>query len=187
MAKFPVDAPKARVLKTTVLRTMPWVLVVCVVLVVYLLRKPILIEIHKRRMNAAWARAVKGPPSKRQGDYLDRYDASLEALVRLGYFVRKEFRLRHISVPSENSKQFWLLVMKTFPEHIHVNMQGYEPQTPDALVVWDRPERISIWEKFVSTHDVPDFAERFTGVPAAIGTATLPGSAPATSRKVEHR
>jgi len=114
-----------------------------------------LIAWHAYRMRAAFGKAGTSP-----GGYFQRYEESREKLVDLGYLARKEFRLKHILVPSEESHKFWSLSLKVSPGSAHITMSGDEPETPDALIVWDRPDRMTEWERFVSKYDVPDYRER---------------------------
>ena len=97
-----------------------------------------------------------GPEDSHQGDYISRYQEYRDTLVTLGHYERREFRFQHIIVPSDQSTAFWKALQKQFPDNITFEMPGYEPETPDALIVWERPEAMSQWEEFVARWDVPE-------------------------------
>ena len=143
----------------------------CVLVGLALLYKPAFIRLHRARMEWAREKVLETPPHLgAQGDYMESCERSRDALVRLGYLAKREFRLKHIHVPSQSSRRFWRLVTTTFPGNYHVTMQGYEPRTPDALITWDRPARIAEWERFVEKFDAENFDEL---CPAALeGAAT---------------
>ena len=155
------------------------------------LRRPVCIAFHQRRMHSALARVHKLPFwDRRQGDYIEKYEHNRDKLVELGYLVRREFPLRHIRVPSEESRRFWQLLLEAFPDCPHTTMEGYEVGTPDAIIVWDRPSRIPAWEKFILEHDIPDFAlpeRRTEGLPMSLFAQALQACGGGRTRGREDR
>ena len=132
------------------------VVVICILLVlsVLLLRKPLAIEYHKMMITAAWDKIVEVGPNRNQNRHISVYEEHRDALVRLGYFERKEFPLSNITVPSIQSRRLWEEICLTLGKYDrHVTMQGYEPNTPDVIVVWDQHEKIYKWEQLIAAHD----------------------------------
>ncbi len=114
------------------------------------------IRFHVSQMGTAREKIAKtGARDPRQSEFIERYDAHRDALVRLGYFERREFVLRSISVPSLESKRLWQELLYRFPDHPHVTMQGYGPAAIDMVVVWDRPNMIARWQEVIGAHDLP--------------------------------
>ena len=85
----------------------------------------------------------------------DAYERHRTALVTLGVLERRVFTFTHLQVPSKRSKEFLKDLLEEFPEHPHVELQGDEKDTPDALVVWDAPELMQRWETFLASRDIP--------------------------------
>jgi len=123
-------------------------------LVLWVNRVTIAVRYHLAAMDSSWRRIAEvGANDPKQSMYIDRYDAHRDALVRYGYFERREFVLTHISVPSTQSKRLWQELQAMFPDHPHVTMQGYEPATTDMVTVWDRPASMSRWKDVIQAHD----------------------------------
>ena len=128
---------------------------------VLLARRPVLIAYHRRRMKHSLDTAHEvGAFDRRQGDYLKAYVESRDALVELGYLIHRRYWLSHILVTTPESRRFWRLVQKSFPNNRHTTFDYSNEPRPGHLDVWARPDRIPQWDEFVRTHDVPDFAER---------------------------
>ena len=125
-----------------------------------LARKPILISQHERKMIRAWEKATKTPATETgQGEFIAQYEASRDALVKLGYLEKREFRLKHVTVGSEARKRFWELICQKFADNIHAQLQapgpGVDANSLATLYVWDRPENMAAWEDFVAANDPP--------------------------------
>lgn len=121
--------------------------------------KPIAIRYHKQRINALMNRKPTLDPDSGLSFFGDDWVKALEKhrdkLVELGYLQRREFPLRNISVPSLESRRLWEELGTTFPNNPHFSMQGYEPNTPDMIIVWDQPGKLHKWERIISSHDAP--------------------------------
>lgn len=122
--------------------------------------KPLRVAWYKYKAITSRDRALRTPRSERQHRLLSDYLYYRDALVQIGYLTNRVFPLRHISVPSEESREFWKLVHKHFPENIYVRLQGYETNRPDQLVVWDTPDNMAPWERFIAEYDSPDFRNK---------------------------
>jgi hypothetical protein len=88
--------------------------------------------------------------------YYRYYEWSRDELVRLGYLVRREYVLKYINSPSAEADALWRCLAQRFPENMYV--QGSSPLAgpkPFRLSVWDTPDRIAAWDKFIALHDVP--------------------------------
>lgn len=117
-------------------------------------KRIVLIKYHKLLMMYSWDKIFTvSAYDDSQDDYSVAYEKHRDALVRLGYFERREFPFAHITCPSLQSRRLWEELEKMFPNHPHVSMRGYEPETPDMITVWDRPQRLSEWESIIAAHD----------------------------------
>ena len=131
-------------------------LVATVVVVVVIFHKDARIVYHRGRMAACWAEIVRrNPPDSRQSDLIEAYERHRDRLVDLGFFVRREFPLTYISVPSLESRRLWEELAATFPDHTTATMQGYEAGTRDMIIVWDRPKNLSAWAEIIHAHNQP--------------------------------
>jgi hypothetical protein len=146
---------------------------------VLLARRPVLIAYHRRRMTHSLDRVYQvGASGPDQYDYVRAYEESRDRLVELGYFVHRRYTLQHILVPTPESKRFWQLVGKAFPNNPHTTLDYWDEPRPGHLDVWARPDRIPEWDEFVRTHDVPDFAERFGVEREGEGAQSSDGGSP---------
>jgi hypothetical protein len=119
-------------------------------------KRTVLIKYHKLLMMYSWEKIFTvSAYDDSQDDYTVAYEKHRDALVRLGYFERREFPFIHITCPSLQSRRLWEELGKIFSDYPHVSMQGYEPETPDMIVVWDRPQGLSEWETIIAAHDAP--------------------------------
>lgn len=112
---------------------------------------------NRMRMNQNYAEAIKTQSPALMAKQLDNYAYYRDRLTASGYLQKRVFTLRYIPVPSEESKQFWHLATRQFPDNIHLTLRGYELGAPDELIVWDIPSNILKWKKFVGAHDVFDY------------------------------
>ncbi len=125
----------------------------------FLGRKTIAIKYHKHRI-ASLLNEEPTPDAASglgyyDGDWIEALEKHRDKLVEWGYLQRKEFPLEHISYPSLESRRLWEELGKAFPDNPHTTMQGYEPDTPDEIIVWARPENLPEWERIISAHDSP--------------------------------
>ena len=139
--------------------------------------KPVLIAYHKRTMARAlkkgtWGSGRGGLGEKIKGVVYSAatgrpyrpapaFDRSRNALVRLGYFERREFCLRHIWNREAAMNLFWAEMTAAFDGTVYIQNLSDISTEVFVLGVWDRPENMPAWEEFIKTHDVPDFMERF--------------------------
>ncbi len=131
-------------------------LAICLSVPLWMKRETLAVHYHLALMDGAWKRISQvGPDDSKQSTYIERYDAHRDALVRQGYFERREFVLANISVPSLQAKRLWQELQAEFSNYPHVTMQGYEPTTTDMITVWDRPESIEEWAEIIRAHDMP--------------------------------
>lgn len=128
-----------------------------------LVHRPVLIHVYRLGMDSAFAKVYEvGVSGRRQSDYFERYERCRDRLVQLGYLAHREFFLQHIQAPTEESRRLWELLIERFPDNPHTAMDWYREPQPMHIEVWDRPERVPEWEKFIADHDVPDFLDRFS-------------------------
>ena len=126
-----------------------------ILLPLWLGRVSLAVRYHLWLMASAWKTIGDvGPADSTQSTYIEWYETHRDALVDYGYFERREFVLSKISVPSLESKRLWQELESTFADHPHVTMQGYEPETPDTITVWDRPDRIKEWASIIQAHEM---------------------------------
>ncbi len=119
-------------------------------------RTDIAITYHQRRMERAWRELnATRPGDPKQPRLIEAFEHHEAALVELGFFERKEFLLRHISVPSLQSRRLWEELAGAFPEYANVTMEGYGTHEPDVIIVCDRPENLTRWEEIIRAHDQP--------------------------------
>ena len=121
--------------------------------------KPIAIKYHNQRINVLLSTKPKLDPDSGLSFFGDNWIRAFEKhrdkLVELGYLQRMKFPLSNISVPSLESRRLFEELRRTFPSNPHTCMQGYEPNTPAMITVWDQPVNLAEWEKIISAHDVP--------------------------------
>ena len=89
-------------------------------------------------------------------------------MVALGDLAYQEFVFTQITVGSRESADFWKRLTQAFPHNIYVtgpeidvDVDYTRQRIPFTFRVWDSPERIPDWDRFVKEHDVPDYCERF--------------------------
>ncbi|MBN1126494.1 MAG: hypothetical protein JXA82_15925 [Sedimentisphaerales bacterium] len=137
-------------------------ILVVIVIATTVFRKPLAIYYHKQGLNRAQQKIIEiGPIEKQetllgirdQSYWIDKHDHHRDALVRLGYFDKKTWKLHYITVPSLQSRRLWEELSIVFPDHSTAIMQGYEENTEDMIVVWDCPENLFKWDQIISAHD----------------------------------
>jgi len=89
-----------------------------------------------------------------QSDFIKPYEEHRTALVRLGYFERREFLLNNLSVPSPGYSALFRAVATNFPS-LHFEGRGYNPGETAAIVVWARPQELEVIKEFILQQDVP--------------------------------
>jgi hypothetical protein len=137
-----------------------WVMPLVFIALAFVGAKPLRIAWYKYQARASWDRAVRMPPSGRQHELLEEHAYYRDALVQMGYLTKRVFTLKCISVPSEDSREFWKLIERRFPENIYVRLTGYETNTLDQLTVWDTKDRMQEWERFVTEYDCAEFQKK---------------------------
>lgn len=130
--------------------------VLAVLVAAYLSRNNIAVRYHHWRMMFARKKAVElGHRDPHQYDFIQSFDYHRDALVDLGFYERREFPLRNISVPSLASRRLWEELCAVLTDDAWAEMPGYEPETEDMIVVWDRPENIRRSQEIIEAHDRP--------------------------------
>ena len=156
-SNVPTMAQKRPNSRRTLLVSISAVTVILTLLVVF--RKPLETSYHQWRMMANWRATGSGATDSGTPDDASRYHGAYErhrnALVTLGVLERRVFTFTHLQVPSERSRELWQHLQEEFPEHPHLELHGYEKETPDALVVWDAPELMQRWKIIVASKDIP--------------------------------
>ena len=108
-------------------------------------------------MSSNFESIIKTSPNEhKQSIYIEHYEKHLAALVKFGYFSYKRFYLENIQIPSPEAQKLLSVLQETFPDighEYHFVAQGYEPETPDVIIVWDCPDNIVKWEKIIFEHD----------------------------------
>lgn len=121
--------------------------------------KPIAIKYHKQRINALLNRK----PKLDQGSGLsyfdeewgDAFEKYRDKLVKLGYLERKEFPLTFIKTPSLRFRRLWEELQARFPTNPYAIGLGYESNSPATIVVFDKADKLSEWERIILAHDAP--------------------------------
>jgi len=112
---------------------------------------------HFYQMERCYREALKvGPSSSAQGELIRDYVYHRDRLVKLGWLQERVFRLRHVRPATGRQREFWQAAQQLFPNHFHLALRKSEDGGYLELVVWDRPERMHEWERFVVENDVPD-------------------------------
>jgi len=131
-------------------------LALCGIILLLVYRTDIMIAYHRCAKMRAWKKATGGGPGGSIDEvYLQAHERHRAALVKYGFLERRVFALKHISVPSVASRRLWQELSRAFPEDIDARMQGYEPETKDAITVWDRPSNLAAWAAIINAHDQP--------------------------------
>jgi len=95
-------------------------------------------------------------------DAVDRYEYHRQKLVELRDIVERQYVLKHLEIPTDESKHFSkLLVSRDCPSHI--DFESPYPDKPRLLqvTIWCYPPHVSEWDRFIAEHDVPNYRERF--------------------------
>jgi hypothetical protein len=132
--------------------------VLCVAVILVAANRPIRLAYHSWRMNSAWDTVLRD--LSRNGQTTDprpllAFEHHKKALVQLNYLQERTIRLKHIAVPSPQSKALWKSLMEASEESPLITMQGYEANTVDAVILCGRPEDNDAWEVLIAKHDRP--------------------------------
>lgn len=149
-----VLSSRARLYGVSIL--VPVVLVFLVVVLCFAYR-PLVGTWHFYQMERCYRDALKvGPYSSAQGELIRAYLYHRDRLLMLGWLEERAFRLRHIKPATGRQREFWGAAQQLFPNHFHLALRKSEDGGYFDLVVWDRPERMREWERFLVENDVPD-------------------------------
>jgi hypothetical protein len=149
-----VLSSKARLCGVSIV--LPVVLLLLVVALCFAYR-PLVGSWHFYQMERCYREALKvGPTSSAQGELVRAYVYHRDRLVKLGWLEERVFRLRHVRPASGRQRELWQAARQLFPNHFHLALRKSGDGGYLELVVWDRPERMREWERFVVENDVPD-------------------------------
>lgn len=137
------------------MKTRAFVVVGCVVMgilisVVLVFQKPIRIAYHRSKMESAWA-TYNSTPKQSDGyvfyddeNALEQYEYHRDRLVDLGHLTHAQFVFPHEDA-KEIHRWLWDRIRASFPDNRHPTLKWPE----NMLEVWDRPENIPNWQRFV--------------------------------------
>ncbi len=113
--------------------------------------RPFLVAFHHHGMLAAWELANEvGPQSPDQGHFIERSEAHRDALVAIGYFERREFRLRHVSIRTPQYRGLLDALRRRTDEPIF----EITYEDPVIITIWATPEDMADWEAIIRSHDL---------------------------------
>jgi len=142
--------------KTTLLSVAVGVSVL-VVLAVVIWWKPLGIKYHNWRIKVLLNREPELDPSsglfffdEKWGDAFDKHK---DKLVKLGHLERKAFPLRTIKTPSLRFRRLWEELQARFPNNPYTIGPGSDSGDQLTIVVFDKPEKLSEWERIILAHD----------------------------------
>lgn len=131
-------------------------IVICAVAALVAFHTEIAIGYHYRAMMRAEAKIREIGPNGNQTPWIDRFEYHRGKLVQCGYFVRREFPL---AVKPPETRRVWKHLVAEFPDHVPLcgEMQSTEWGRPEnKIIIWDRPDRIPVWEAAIRKYDVPE-------------------------------
>ena len=130
------------------------VIIICAVVALVVFHKEIAIHEHYRAMIRAEAKIREIGPDGNQMPWIKRFEYHRDKLVQCGYFVRREFPL--VVKPPE-TRRVWKHLKAEFPDHVCGEMYSTEWGWPEnKIIIWDRPDRIPVWEAAIRKYDVPE-------------------------------
>jgi hypothetical protein len=127
------------------------------VLTVVIWWKPLGIKYHNWRIKVLLNTEPEFDPSSGlsffDGEWGDAFEKHRDKLVKLEYLERKEFPLTSIKTPSLRFRRLWEELQTRFPNNPYAIGLGYESESPATIVVFDRVEKLSEWERIILAHD----------------------------------
>jgi hypothetical protein len=150
-------------------RLVALVLAVMAALVLLLASRPLRVWYHRTRMVGEYNRATEIGPQGDQHPHILAFEEHRDALVRLGFFQHKRMPLRTVSIPSDRSKTLFHDLNRHLElEDGYFEGHGYEPETPDEVVLWATAEKMQVLERIVRDHEETKAAEHSDGSAAAM-------------------
>ena len=113
------------------------------------------VHYHHYRMMGAYRSAQKlGPYEPNHGRLMTAYEEHRSALMRLGYYAKRQFYFNHLSVRSESFQDLLRQLPERFPSAIgKIEPHGYIYGEPPFMVVWVHPADAKLIEAFVVAQD----------------------------------
>ena len=113
------------------------------------------VQYHYYRMSSANSEARRtGPGNPNYSQLIHSYEDHRAALMKLGYFSKRQFYLNKIPTSSRRFHELLRELPKQFPTEIaKVEGHGYIYGEPVFIVVWLHPAQEKYIEKFVQEQD----------------------------------
>jgi len=110
---------------------------------------------HHHRMMVAYRAAQKlQPHDPRHRPLMVAYEQHRAALMKLGYYAKRQFYFNHISASSEKFRELLRLLPERFPYEIgKIEPHGYIYGEPPFIVVWVHPADLKHVEGLVVAQD----------------------------------
>jgi hypothetical protein len=128
------------------------ILLVLVVLVIlgYLYRKPLLISYHRLGQRSA-LKAMRRTETQHDRFYRhsDRLRRHTDALIRLGYLEEQSFQLKFLTSRSPQTQVMIEEFRRIYPR------SSYSIGWGKMFTITDRPERMPTWDSLIRKYDVP--------------------------------
>ena len=113
---------------------------------------------HCQAMESALATTMEiSPEDGEQGEYIQKFEYHRDKLVELGFLERRELPLQFISYPSMIASRMYkdLNSLAGTHRYSYFEIAGYEPETPDVVIIWDKPDLIDALSEIVTAYDQP--------------------------------
>jgi hypothetical protein len=132
-----------------------WLVSICLLVTVIAFNiENISIHYHRWMMAKARDRMISSSRSTGLlvGNPIESYGKHRDALVRLGYFEKREFTLKHVMSGSSEFKDVWKLMNERFPK-LGDFSSPYNPGTPCVIDVWTTSNEMLLVEQFIADVD----------------------------------
>jgi hypothetical protein len=124
---------------------------ICLIVLAAFAVRPAKILYHNDRMRRAWANTFE--PGRTNSQDIIKFEAHRDALVALGYMVKRVFPLDHIKPGSPEHKALHQeLNQNSLKASGYFFMQGFEASTPPVVIVWATTAHLPEWEAIIKSH-----------------------------------
>ncbi len=129
----------------------------------YIFRNDALIAYHRwgeKSTLKAMGRHYKPQPDKKYRQYADRHIKHRKALVRLGYYEERIFKVKYLKAGSPQIEKLFVEFRELYPGCSFTCSVGKD------LTITDIPERMPTWESLFTKYDIPPDEPNQPAVPA---------------------
>jgi hypothetical protein len=130
------------------------VVLIGLIVVAALAAKPLKIIYHDSAMRSAWSASFEQGQTNVAS--VVKFEHHCNALVSLGYLVKREFSLAQIKSHSpEHRSLFEALNAHAAKGNGYFLMQGFEETAPSKVTVFSPAGKMADWESIISSRDRP--------------------------------